>query len=89
MADADVKKNTLSTIFGTVASKVAIQGDLSSPNTCQRLMNKVHCKQIGRSLLVYIDDCFIISDTWEDHMRDTEELIATTQENQLKLARHK
>lgn len=89
VADGDETYNALSTIFGTVESSVAIQGDLNSPNSCRRMMNHIYCNQIGRSLLVYIDDFFIMSDSWDGHKRDTEEILKTTVENPIKLARHK
>lgn len=89
VAEEDVSKNTISTVLGTVASRVAIQGDLNSPNSCQRMMNEVYAEQIGNSLMVYIDDCFVGSDTWEDHKRDTETFLATSLKRGVKLAKHK
>lgn len=89
VADEDVDKNTLSTIFGTVAGKVAIQGHFNSPNTCQRMMTSIYSGQIGRSLLVYVDDCFQISDSWDAHKSDTEEFLRATAANHISLAKHK
>lgn len=88
--EEDVPNNTISTIYGTVASRVAIQGDLNSPNTCQRMMSHIYRKELADgSLLIYMDDLFVGSDSWEQHKADVEEVLKTTVENQLKLSRQK
>lgn len=88
--EEDVPPNTISTIFGTVASRVDIQGDLNSPNTCQRMMSHIYRRQVSDGVvLIYMDDVFVGSDTWEEPKADIESVLETSVKHQVRLSEKK
>lgn len=84
-----VKHTTFSTIFGTYRSQVLQQGDLNGPSTMQRLMTWVFRDRIGKSVYVYIDDIFIVSDTIEQHEDDLAFVLRQLKKESLYIAPHK
>jgi len=65
----DVKYNTIKTPFGSFTSKVMMQGDMNAPATFVRVMEDPFHKQPGDYVWVYIDDIFICSNTFKDHIQ--------------------
>ena len=45
--------------------------------TCQRLVNKMFSKQIGRNMEIYVDDMLVKSKEELTHLDDLEETFAT------------
>ena len=66
----DVKYNTIKTLFGGFTSKLMMQGDMNAPGTLVRAMEDVFHDELGKNIWVYIDDIFVFSDTFEEHVKD-------------------
>jgi hypothetical protein len=66
----DVKYNTIKTPFGGFTSQVMMQGDMNAPATFVRAMADLFHDELGKNIWVYIDDIFIFSDTFEQHIKD-------------------
>jgi hypothetical protein len=56
----------------------------NAPATFQRLVDKVFKGMVGINLYVYIDGILIYSETWEDHLKDVDEVLKRLKENGLK-----
>jgi len=65
----DVKYNTIKTPFGSFTSKVMMQGDMNAPATFVRVMEDLFHKELGDYVWVYIDNIFIFSNTFKDHIQ--------------------
>ena len=50
------------------------QGDCNAPATMMELMNEIFKDMLGISVLVYLDDIVIFSDTYEDHVEHLREV---------------
>ena len=70
VAPQDPKLNTIKTPFGIFACKVKLQGDTNAPCTAMRDMEYVLNGLIGKTVLVYLDNNTIFSNTFENHIRD-------------------
>jgi len=66
----DVKYNTIKTPFGGFTSQVMMQGDMNAPGTFVRTMEDLFHDELGKTIWVYIDDIFVFSDTFEEHVKD-------------------
>ena len=64
----DVQYNTIKTPFGGFASEVMMQGDMNAPATFVRVMEDLFNDELGKFVWVYIDDIFIFSNTFEEHI---------------------
>ncbi len=62
------------------------QGMINSPATFQRLMNIVLGTMNGKSALCYIDDIFLFSKSFNDHLITLEELFSRVAKANLKLS---
>jgi len=65
----DVKYNTIKTLFGSFTSEVMMQGDMNVQATFVRVMEDLFHKELGEYVWVYIDNIFIFSDTFKDHIQ--------------------
>jgi len=65
----DVKYNTIKTPFGSFTSEVMMQGDMNAPATFVTVMEDLFHKELGDYVWVYIDDIFIFSNTFKDHIQ--------------------
>ena len=65
----DVKYNTIKTPFGPFPNEVMMQGEMNAPATFVRVMEDLFPKELGDYVWVYIDDIFIFSNTFEDHIQ--------------------
>jgi len=66
----DVKYNTMKTPFGGFTSQVMMEGDMNAPGTFVRTMEDLFHDELGTNIWVYIDDIFVFSDTFEEHVKD-------------------
>ena len=66
----DVKYNTIKTPFGGFTSEVMIRGDMNAPGTFVRTMKDLFHHELGKNISVYIEDIFVFSDTFEEHVKD-------------------
>ncbi|GBG77106.1 hypothetical protein CBR_g23431 [Chara braunii] len=57
----------------------------NAPTTFQSLMDKVLREQIGRFVVVYLDDILIFSKSMEEHLKHLEEVLAILKKTQLHL----
>ncbi|GBG74847.1 hypothetical protein CBR_g19359 [Chara braunii] len=60
-------------------------GLTNAPATFQSLMDKVLCEQIGRFMVVYLNDILIFSKSMEEHLKHLEEVLAILKKTQLHL----
>ena len=70
VAPEDETLNTIKTPFGTFACKVMLQGEPNVPSTAMRVKKFVLDGLISKTVLAYLDDITIFSETKEDHIRD-------------------
>jgi len=47
-----------------------MQGDMNPPGTLVRTMEDLVHDELGKNIWVYIDDRFVFSDTFEEHIKD-------------------
>lgn len=73
--EADREKTAFRTPFGHYQFKVLGQGLTNSPAVFMRTMTKLFAKQLGVSVLVYLDDILVFSKTAEDHIRHVREVL--------------
>ena len=66
----DVKYNTLKTPFGGFTSQVMMQEDIDAPGTSVRTLEDLFHDELGNNIWVYIDDIFVFSDTFEEHVQE-------------------
>ena len=64
----DVKYNTIKTPFGRFTSQVMMQGDMNAPVTFVRVMEDLFHDELGKFIWIYIDDIFILSNSFEEHI---------------------
>jgi len=66
----DVKYNTIKTLFGGFPSQLMMQGDMNAPGTFMMTMEDLSFDELGKTIWVYLDDIFVFSDTFEEHVKD-------------------
>ena len=65
-----MKYNTIKILFGGLTSQVMIQEDMNAPRTFVSTMEDLSHDELGKNIWVYIDDIFVFSDTFEEHIKD-------------------
>ena len=70
----DYEKTAFRTPQGLYEFKVLPFGLANASAVFQTLMNKIFSQQIGKSVLVYLDDIFVYSQTPEDHLTHLREV---------------
>ena len=65
----NVKYNTIKIPFGSFTSEVMMQGEMNAPATFVRVMEDLFHKELGEYVWIYIDDNFIFSNTFKDHIQ--------------------
>jgi len=69
MREQDVPKKAFKCHYGHFEFLVMHFGLTNAPTTFQSCINHVFNKQLRKFLLVFFDDLFIYSKTWEDHLK--------------------
>ena len=64
----DVKYNTIKTPFGGFTSQVMMQEDMNAPATFVRVMEDLFHDELGKFIWIYIDEIFIFSNSFEEHI---------------------
>jgi len=62
------KYTAFSTPYGTYRTRVMQQGDCNAPTTFQNIMKNLFKHELGISVYIYIDDIFIFSKTYKEHL---------------------
>ena len=70
----DCEKTAFRTPQGLYEFKVLPFGLANAPAVFRTLMNKIFSQQIGKSVLVYLDDILVYSKTPEDHLKHLREV---------------
>ncbi|GBG80349.1 hypothetical protein CBR_g30718 [Chara braunii] len=82
---ADRHKTAFKTDDGLYEFTVMPFGLTNAPATFQSVMDKVLHEQIGRFVVVYLDDILIFSKSMEEHLKHLEEVLAILKKTQLHL----
>ena len=85
MDEANQEKTLFVTSQGLLCYKVMSFGLKNVGTMYQRFMNKMFTNQIGRNVLVYVDDMLVKSRREEDHLKDLEETLGTLRFYNIKL----
>jgi len=85
MAKEDQGKTSFITSQGLYCYKVMPFWLKNAGATCQRLVNKMVSKQIGRNMEVYVDDMLVKSREEFSHLNNLKEMFATLKQYQMKL----
>ena len=78
--EEDVQKTDFRCHYGHFEFLIMPFGLTNSPAIFQTCMNRIFCKQLRRFVLVFFDDIFIYSKTWEEHLQHLEIVLKTLQE---------
>ena len=62
-------------------TRVLQQGDCNAPSTFQRIMRRLFEDEWGIFVYVYIDDIFIFSDSYEDHLKHVRQVLQKLKDN--------
>jgi hypothetical protein len=89
MAEADKDKTAFITSDGLYEFNVMPFGLTNAPATFQRYMDVVLAGLKWRSLLVYIDDIFVFSESFDQHVKDLTEVFELLKAANLKLKPNK
>ncbi|KAJ9521258.1 hypothetical protein QJQ45_022966 [Haematococcus lacustris] len=83
ITEEDVPKTAFLTPVGQFQFKVLCFGLTNAPATFQRVMNTVFKPLINKSVLVYIDDILVMSNTPEEHLVHLREVLQLMREHKL------
>jgi len=75
------KYTAFSTPYGTYRTRVMQQGDCNAPATIQNIMNNMFKHKLGISIYIYIDDIFIVSKTYKEHLHHIRTVLQRLREN--------
>ncbi|KAJ9531304.1 hypothetical protein QJQ45_006755 [Haematococcus lacustris] len=89
ITEADRPKTAFLTPMGQFQFKVLCFGLTNAPATFQRVMNNVFRPLINKSVLVYIDDILVMSNTAEEHVRHLKEVLELMRQHKLYAKRSK
>ena len=85
MAEEDKQKTAFTCPFGTFAFQVMPLGLKNASKTFQRMVEYVLREQIGKSVIVFIDDILVFSDTLEEHEQHIRMVLRRLKEEKLYL----
>ena len=79
----DVPKTAFTSPFGHYEFKVLCFGLSNAPATFQSVMNHIFRSQIGKYVVVYLDDILIFSRNAEEHAKHLDEVLGILEQNEL------
>ena len=79
------EKTAFITRFGLYEYTCMPFGLVNAPATYQRLMSLVMGNLQWRCVCVYVDDCCVYSPTWEQHLKDLDEVLSRLQQSGVNL----
>ncbi len=79
----DMQKTAFNTHFGHYEYKVMCFGLSNAPATFQSLMNDIFKDEIGKFVVIYLDDILIFSDTPEEHLDHLRKVLERLRQHQL------
>ena len=65
------------------------QGDCNAPATMMKLVNHIFRDLLAKCVFVYIDDIFIFSDTYDQHLKDVRTVLQRLEDNHLNDSKEK
>ena len=80
---SDVPKTAFRTPMGGFHKKEESMGLTNAPSTFVHVMNSVFVKQIGKSVLVHLDDSLVYSKTAEQHVTHVQEVLDVLRQHKL------
>ncbi|KAJ9529817.1 hypothetical protein QJQ45_022213 [Haematococcus lacustris] len=89
ITEADRPKTAFLTPMGQFQFKVLCFGLTNAPATFQRAMNNVFRPLINKSVLVYIDDILVMSNSAEEHVQHLREVLELMRQHKLYAKRSK
>jgi len=89
MKEADIPKTTFCTHEGHYAFLVMPFGLYNAPSTFQSLVNNIFKPFLHKFVLIFFDDIWIYSKTWESHVDHVDKCLKLLREHQLFLKRSK
>jgi len=84
VAPEDGTVNIIKKPFGTFVCKIMLQGDTNAPTTAMRGMEYGLHSLIGKKVRAHLDDVTIVSDTFENDLRDIRHLCQRLQDPYIK-----
>ena len=85
MAEEDKSKTAFTSPFGTFAFEVMPLGLKNASKTFQRMVEYVLRDYIGKSVIVFIDDILVFSESLEEHEKHLKEVLEKMKQHKLYL----
>jgi hypothetical protein len=83
LSPEDMRKTAFNTHFGHYEYKVMCFGLSNAHATFQSLMNDIFKEEIGKFVVIYLDDILIFSDTPEEHIEHLRRVLERLRQHQL------
>jgi len=83
------KHTAFKTPFRVYRTRVMQQGDKNAPSTFQNAMNTLFQDELGIFVYIYIDDIFIFSKTYKEHINHVRHVLKKLRDNQFYADRKK
>jgi transposase InsO family protein len=83
LSPEDMQKTAFNTHFGHFEYKVMCFGLSNAPATFQSLMNDIFKEEIGKFVVIYLDDILIFSDTPQEHLDHLRRVLERLRQHQL------
>src|SRR5215472_17253661 len=87
IAEEDIHKTAFRTRYGHFEYVVLPFGLCNAPATFQKLMHDIFWELLDKSVVIYLDDIIVFSDTYETHKEDLRKVFELIQEHQLYIQR--
>jgi hypothetical protein len=85
ITEADRPKTAFNTPMGHFQFKVLCFGLSNAPATFQRVMNHVFAPLIGKTVLVYLDDILVMSESIEEHLVHLRQVLGVLRQHRFKV----